>query len=119
MLLALRAPAAPVAAARAARAWANALRKGADSNTPPRPRLRAAAAAAHFRPCSSALTAGIAGDYGEVCVEFLRVFDTSDMDPARLTPEISDLKKTLHAFVVEGRLLCAPTPRASTPRRKR
>ena len=51
-------------------------------------------------------TAGVAGDYGEVCLEFLRIFDVSDMDPARLLPDISDFKRALCVLFVEGYVLC-------------
>ena len=54
--------------------------------------------------------AGVAGDYGEVCLEFLRVFDVTDLDPARLEPEMSDFKRALHTFFVDGYVLCDPNP---------
>ena len=36
---------------------------------------------------SDAVMAGLSGDYGEACVEFLRVFDVDDPDIARMYPE--------------------------------
>ena len=32
--------------------------------------------------------AGLAGDYGEACLEFLRYFDVRDHDPARAAGEV-------------------------------
>ena len=55
-------------------------------------------------------TTGAAGDYGEACLEFLRIFDVSDMDPARLLPEISIFKRALYVLFVEGYVLCEPSP---------
>ena len=43
-------------------------------------------------------TAGLAADYGEVCLEFLRAFDTSDHDPSRTSGEINDFVKALGVF---------------------
>ena len=34
------------------------------------------------------LIAGLAGDYGEACLEFLRYFDVRDHDPARAAGEV-------------------------------
>ena len=83
--------------------------KAGDMRLQPDIRARAQAALEAMTP-EDCFTAGVAGDYGEVCLEFLRVFDVSDMDPARLMPEISDFKRALHAFFVEGYLLCEPDP---------
>ena len=42
---------------------------------------------------SDAVMAGLAGDYGETFVEFLRVFDVNDHDPARTLPELLQLHR--------------------------
>ena len=60
--------------------------KAGDARHTPEIRASAQAALDALTP-EDCFTAGVAGDYGEVCVEFLRAFHTSDMDPARLTPE--------------------------------
>jgi hypothetical protein len=51
-------------------------------------------------------TAGLAGDYGEVCLEFLRAFDVTDHDPSRTLPEIQDFLRVLRALFVQGYVLC-------------
>ena len=51
-------------------------------------RRRADAALTAMEKRSDAVMAGLAGDYGETCVEFLRVFDVNDHDPARTSPEL-------------------------------
>jgi hypothetical protein len=54
---------------------------------------------------SDAVMAGIAGDYGEACVEFLRVFDVDDHDVARTCPELAGFLKFLDAMFIQGRVL--------------
>jgi len=83
--------------------------KAGDMRQKPEVRARAQAALDAMTP-EDCFTAGVAGDYGEVCLEFLRVFDVTDMDPARLTPELYDFKRALHTFFVEGYLLCESDP---------
>ena len=43
-------------------------------------------------------TVGLAGDYSEVCLECLRVFDVADADPARLLPEMQDFMQALQSY---------------------
>ena len=81
--------------------------KAGDMRLKPDQRARAQAALEAMTP-ADCFTAGVAGDYGEVCLEFLRIFDVADMDPARLTPEMYDFKRALRTFFVDGYLLCEP-----------
>ena len=48
--------------------------------------------------------AGLAGDYGETCVEFLRVFDVNDHDPARTLPELKGFLAFLREMFVKCRV---------------
>lgn len=54
--------------------------------------------------------AGLAGDYGEVCLEFLRQFDVTDHDPACTPGEVSTFIARLRRLFVQGYVICAPTP---------
>ena len=83
--------------------------KAGDERLKGKIRARAQAALDAMTP-ADCFIAGVAGDYGEVCLEFLRVFDVTDLDPARLEPEMSDFKRALHTFFVDGYVLCDPNP---------
>ena len=50
--------------------------------------------------------AGLAGDFGEVCVEFLRLFDVQDHDPARTASEVRHFKEKLKALFQDGYVVC-------------
>ena len=51
--------------------------------------------------------AGLAGDYGEVCLEFLRYFDVRDHDPARTFQQVQEFIRTLRQLFVQGYVLCS------------
>jgi len=51
--------------------------------------------------------AGLAGDYGEVCLEFLRYFDVRDHDPARTAQQVEDFLQALRQLFVKGYVLCS------------
>ena len=55
-------------------------------------------------------TAGLAGDYGEVCLEFLRKFDQTDHDPARTLVEVENFVRSLRHLFVQEYVVVAPTP---------
>ena len=45
--------------------------------------------------------AGLAGDYGEVCLEFLRYFDVRDHDPARTDQQVREIKQALQQLFIQ------------------
>ena len=49
--------------------------------------------------------AGLAGDYGEACVEFLRVFDVDDHDIAHTYPEQTGFLRFLDEMFIQGRVV--------------
>ena len=61
--------------------------------------------------------AGLAGDYGEVCLEFLRIFDVHDHDPGTAARQVKDFTRDLRLLFVEGHIARAPdgASSASTP----
>ena len=61
--------------------------------------------------------AGLAGDYGEVCLEFLRCFDVHDHDPATTARQVEDFTRGLRLLFVDGHVVRAPdgASSASTP----
>ena len=61
--------------------------------------------------------AGLAGDYGEVCLEFLRIFDVHDHDPGTTARQVEDFTRGLRLLFVDGHIVCAPdgAGSASTP----
>ena len=63
--------------------------KAHDQRLQPETRKRAVNALNAMEKRSDAVIAGLAGDYGEACVEFLRVFDVDDHDIARTCPELA------------------------------
>jgi len=78
--------------------------KAYDSRQPVEVRRRAVAALAAMERRSDAVMAGLAGDYGEACVEFLRVFDVDDHDVARTIPELTGFLKFLDEMFLQGRV---------------
>ena len=52
--------------------------------------------------------AGLAGDFGEVCLEFLRLFDVRDHDPARTASQVNQFCADMHALFVKGYVICEP-----------
>ena len=49
--------------------------------------------------------AGLAGDYGERCVQFLRLFDVHDHDPARTSAQLLDFRQDMRRLFVVGECL--------------
>ena len=70
-------------------------------------RRRAEAALKAMDKSEDCFVAGLAGDYGEVCLEFLRYFDVRDHDPARTAREVEEFKLSLQHLFVEGYVLCS------------
>ena len=79
--------------------------KAGDWRLKPAVRQRAEAALEAMRG-GDCFTAGLAGDYGEVCLEFLRIFDVDDHDPARAFLELKDFIAVLRALFVKGYVVC-------------
>ncbi len=78
--------------------------KACDLRLPPAVRKRAKEALTAMEKRSDAVMAGLAGDYGEACVEFLRVFDVDDHDIARTCPELTGFLKFLDHMFIQGRV---------------
>ena len=75
------------------------------------PKIRAAAEAAlEAMTGVDCFTAGLAGDFGEVCLEFLRKFDVTDHDPARTHDQVEEFVSTLRRLFIQGYIVCALTP---------
>ena len=82
--------------------------KAYDARLDSKVRQRAKDALAAMEKRSDAVMAGLAGDYGEACVEFLRVFDVDDHDIARTYPEETGFRKLLDEMFVQGRVFDDP-----------
>ena len=78
--------------------------KACDSRLEAAVRKRAKEALAAMEKRSDAVMAGMAGDYGEACVEFLRVFDVDDHGVARTCPELTGFLKFLDEMFLQGRV---------------
>ena len=78
--------------------------KASDSRLDPNMRKRADEALKAMEKRSEAVKAGMAGDYGEACVEFLRVFDVDDHDVARTCPEVTGFLKFIDELFIQGRV---------------
>ena len=94
-------------------------------------RRRAEHALASMSEAKDVFAAGLAGDYGEVCLEFLRGFDVHDHDPATTGREVEDFTRGLRRLFVDGHVVRVPagadsvstpgsasTPAAQEPRQK-
>ena len=68
---------------------------------------RADAALRKMEQSADCFAAGLAGDYGEVCLEFLRYFDVHDHDPARTAQQVQQFTTTLRQLFIEGYVLCS------------
>jgi len=68
---------------------------------------RADAALRSMGQSEDCFVAGLAGDYGEVCLEFLRYFDVRDHDPARTSQQLGEFKLALRQLFVKGYVLCS------------
>ena len=77
--------------------------KAYDLRLDPAVRKRAKEALDAMEKRSDAVMAGMAGDYGEACVEFLRVLDVDDHDVARTWPELKGFLNFLDAMFIQGR----------------
>ena len=87
-----------------------AIRAGDDRQLP---KIRAAAEAAlEAMTGSDCFTAGLAGDFGEVCLQFLRKLDVTDHDPAHTHTlnQVEEFVSTLRRLFIQGYVVCAPTP---------
>ena len=51
--------------------------------------------------------AGLAGDYGEVCLQYLRYFDVHDHDPANTCREMDAFKTALRQLFIDGYVVCS------------
>ena len=58
-----------------------------------------------------AVEVGIAGDYSEVCMRFIRLWDKQDKDPATSAKDIAEFRHLLHVLFVQGYILCEPGDR--------
>ena len=76
--------------------------KACDLRSPLAVRKRAREALAAMEKRCDAVIAGLAGDYGEACVELLRVFDVDDHDIARACPEQTGFLKFLDDMLIQG-----------------
>lgn len=81
--------------------------KAGDDRQEPAVRRRAEKALQAMEKSSDSFVAGLAGDYCEVCLEFLRLFDVHDHDPARAKQEVEDFKYTLTQLFIFGYVLCS------------
>ena len=55
-----------------------------------------------------AVEVGIAGDYSEACMRFIRLWDKPDKDPATSAKDIAEFRHLLHVLFVQGYILCMP-----------
>ena len=91
--------------------------KAGDARLETKIQKRAEHALTSMMEAKDVFAAGLAGDYGEVCVEFLRCFDVHDHDPATAARQVEDFTNKLRLLFVEGHIVRAPAgaSSASTP----
>ena len=53
------------------------------------------------------IACGLAADFGEVCLSFLRTFDVSFHDPARTLREKREFVRALRVLFLDGHILAA------------
>ncbi len=70
-----------------------------------RKRERAVAALDAMTP-QDIFDCGLAADFSEVCLAFLREFDVDDRDPAASRVDVERFVATLHTLFVDGYILC-------------
>ena len=70
-------------------------------------RVRSEEALARVGDCKDVFVAGLAGDYGEVCLQFLRYFDVRDHDPAKTCREMDEFQAALRQLFLNGYVLCS------------
>ena len=80
--------------------------KAGDERLDSKVQRRAEAALKAMSQAKDCFVAGLAGDYGEVCLEFLRYFDVRDHDPARAAQEVREFVMALQQLFVQGYVLC-------------
>ena len=81
--------------------------KAGDERLDSKVQKRADAALNAMSKSKDNFVAGVAGDYGEVCLEFLRYFDVRDHDPARTLGEVDQVVHTLRILFIKGYVLCS------------
>ena len=74
-----------------------------DERVGPGVQRRANAALQAMIKSADCFIAGLAGDYGEACLEFLRYFDVHDHDPARTAGEVDAFVFTLEQLFIATR----------------
>jgi hypothetical protein len=57
---------------------------------------------------------GLAGDFTDEALRFLRYFDVYDHDPARTFEQMAEYKKTNRALFFDGYILCDPSAASAT-----
>ena len=55
-----------------------------------------------------AVEVGIAGDYSEACMRFIRLWDQPDKDPATSAKDIAEFRHLIDVLFVKGYILCDP-----------
>ena len=70
-------------------------------------RVRSEEALARVGDCKDVFVAGLAGDYGEVCLQFLRYFDVRDHDPAKTCREMDEFQAALRQLFLNGYVMCS------------
>ena len=91
--------------------------KAGDARLETKIQKRAEHALKSMMEAKDVFAAGLAGDYGEVCVEFLRCFDVHDHDPATAARQVQDFTKKLRLLFVDEHIVRVPAgaSSASTP----
>ena len=79
--------------------------KAGDQRLDNKVRHRANEALKAMSKMDDCFAAGLAGDYGEVCLEFLRKFDVTDHDPARTAQQVREFTSSLQDLFVKGYVL--------------
>ena len=62
-----------------------------------------------------AVECGIATDYSEVCMRFIRRWDRRDKDPARSSRVLADFRHQMDTLFVKGYILCDPAEAIGNP----
>ena len=57
---------------------------------------------------SHAVEAGVAGDYSEACMRFIRLWDRPDKDPATSPKAIAEFRHMINTLFVKSYILCDP-----------
>ena len=91
--------------------------KAGDARLDAKIQKRAEQALTSMMEAKDVFAAGLAGDYGEVCLEFLRSFDVHDHDPGTTARQVEDFTRGVRLLFVDGHIVRAPdgASSASTP----